>query len=418
MSLRRVDKLPLYVFSQIDQWCAQARGRGVDVVDFGIGSPDMPAPAAAIERLVEQARDPGTHGYPTSAGLQELRLALAAWYERRYGVTLDAATQTLVTWGASDALAHLPWVLLGPGDTALVPEPCYPIHRYAVQFSGARTVPVRMWADESDGPVDDLGPAPLDFDLVAEVERSWRSAETKPRVILLSFPQNPTTRCVELADLARLVAFARRHDLAIIHDFAYGDVAFDGYRPPSILEVRGAADVAVELVSLSKSHNMAGWRLGFVAGNADIVHGLARLKSYLDYGVSKAVQMMGMCALEECDETPARMAALYEQRRDLLCNGLRDCGWPVSRPRGTMFVWARIPPAFRPLGSLAFARHLVDVGGVAVSPGIGFTAGPEEGRGTWADGHVRLALVQPEERIERALEGVARALCTRPVDQA
>lgn len=404
VNLRRVNELPLYVFSLIDELTAQARARGADVIDLGIGSPDVATPEVLVERLVTESRESRNHGYPTSAGLPAVREALAVWYERRHGVVLDAATQTLVTWGASEALAHLPWVLLEPGDTALVPEPCYPIHRYAVQFSGARALPVSMGRGHEDIP----------FDVAAELERAWDAAAIKPRVLLVSFPHNPTTRCAELADFERLVAFARRREVVIVHDFAYADIVFDGYRPPSILQVPGAADVAVELVSFSKSHNMAGWRLGFVAGNAEVVAGLARLKSYLDYGVSKPVQLMGLTALEECDDVPPRMAELYQRRRDVLCDGLAACGWPVERPRGTMFVWARIPPAFRALGSLAFAEHLIEQAHVAVSPGVGFTAGPDAGRGTWADEHVRLALVQPEERIGRALEGIARALDREP----
>jgi alanine-synthesizing transaminase len=247
-------------------------------------------------------------------------------------------------------------------------------------------------------------------DVAAEVERAWSAAVVKPRMLLISFPHNPTTRCVQLTDLEAIVAFAQHRGLAVVHDFAYADIAFDGYRPPSILQVAGAADVAVELVSLSKSHNMAGWRLGFVAGNSELIGGLARLKSYLDYGVTKPVQLMGATALEECDEEPARIARLYERRRDVLCDGLAALGWPVARPSGTMFVWARMPVAFRALGSLAFARHLIEEGGVASSPGVGFTAGPVAGRGAWADEHVRFALVQSEACIERALEGIARAL--------
>jgi alanine-synthesizing transaminase len=395
MDLRRVGGLPPYIFSHIDELKARARAQGREVIDFGIGSHDSATPDAAVERLCAEARYPRNHGYPTSAGLPELREALAGWYQRRFAVKLEAARQTIVTWGASEALAHLPWVLVGPGDTALVPEPCYPIHRYALQFSGARTLPLRM----EDG-----------VDLISEVDRCWEDAAVKPRVILVSFPHNPTTRCVELADLERLVAFARRHDIVVLHDFAYADIAFDGYRPPSILQVPGAESVAVELVSMSKGHNMGGWRLGFVAGNADVIAGLARLKSYLDYGVSKPIQLMGLEALEGCDDVPARMAQLYARRRDLLCEGLDACGWPVARPKGTMFVWARIPAAYRAGGSLAFAERLIETAGVAVSPGIGFTAGLEAGRGTWADEHVRFALVQPDELISRALERVARAL--------
>lgn len=371
------------------------------MVDFGIGSPDTGTPPALLNRLLTEAREPSNHGYPTSAGLPALREALAAWYLRRFAVHLDAGTQTLATWGASDALAHLPWVLLGPGDAALVPEPCYPIHRYAVQFAGAQALPVPMGGPEA-------GDEP--FNLAAAVEQAWRGARTKPRVLLLSFPHNPTTRCVELHELEPVVAFARRTGLFIVYDLAYVDLAFNGHHPPSILQIPGASEIAVELTSLSKSFNMAGWRLGFVAGNAEVVAGLARLKSYLDYGVSKAVQFMGLEALEGPDDAPRQLCELYRERRDALCDRLTACGWPVARPRGTMFVWARIPPAFQAMGSLAFAEHLVREAHVAVSPGVGFTAGLEVGRGTWADQHVRFALVQPRERVERALGGIAHAL--------
>jgi alanine-synthesizing transaminase len=418
VDLRRVDHLPQYVFSRIDELKAQVATRGVDVIDFGIGSPDVPTPEAAIERLAREAREPCNHGYPTSPGMVELREALAAWYERRYGVSLDPATQTLVTWGASEALSHLPWVLLGPGDTAMVPEPCYPIHRFAVRFSGAETVPVRMWADAGTSPGADGSDLADGFDLAAELERAWHKAAVKPRVALLSFPHNPTSRCVALADLERLIAFARARDMVVVHDFAYADIVFDGYRAPSILQVPGAGAVAVELVSLSKSHNMAGWRLGLVAGNAEVVAGLARLKSYLDYGVSRAVQLMGVTALDECAGVPPRMAAAYEARRDVLCDGLTARGWPVAKPRGTMFVWARVPPAFRALGSLAFAELLLREAGVAVSPGVGFTAGPHEGRGSWADEHVRFALVQPEDRMTEALHRIAAVLRSAPGPRA
>jgi len=400
VDLRRVDHLPQYVFSRIDELKAEVAARGVDVIDFGIGSPDVPTPEAVIERLAREAREPRNHGYPTSPGMPEVREALAAWYERRYNVALDPRSQTLVTWGASEALSHLPWVLLGPGDAAMVPEPCYPIHRFAVRFSGAEAVPVHMWTGAGDG----------GFDLMAELECGWNAAAVKPRVVLLSFPHNPTTRCVEFGDLERLVTFARARDLVVVHDFAYADIVYDGYRAPSILQVPGAAGVAVELVSLSKSHNMAGWRLGFVAGNAEVVAGLARLKSYLDYGVTTAVQLMAQTALDECGGVPTRMAITYQERRDLLCDGLAAAGWPVAKPRGTMFVWALIPPAFRAMGSLAFAQLLLREGGVAVSPGVGFTDGPHEGRGSWADEHVRFALVQPEDRLATALDRIARVL--------
>ncbi len=428
IELRRVTDLPTYVFDVVDRWKAEAVAEDRDIIDFGIGSHDLGTPEPAIERLVAEARDPARHGYPSSAGLPELRHELARWYAGRYAVTIDPETQALVTWGASEALSHLPWVLLGPGDTALVPGPCYPIHSYAILFSGARPMPVPMLApaarpddtaggeagvvEESAGghaeagsiAADDPEATPEDHDeaLFERFVAAHAAARPRPRVALLSFPHNPTTRCVEVGFFERLVDFARETDLVIVHDFAYADIAFDGYRPPSILQVAGADEVAVELVSLSKSHNMAGWRLGMVAGRQEIVAALRRLKSYLDYGVTTPVQLMALTALRECTDTPPRMAATYQRRRDALCAGLRDIGWPVPYPRGTMFVWAPLPAAQRAMGSLAFARHLFDAAGIAVSPGIGF--GPE------GEGHVRFALVQPEARIREALVRLAPAL--------
>lgn len=417
MELRRVSDLPAYVFDLVDNWKAEAAAQGQDIIDFGIGSHDRGTPAPVVDRLVTEAHDPRGHGYPTSAGLPQLRAELARWYERRYSVVLDPATQTLVTWGASEALTHLPWVLLGPGDTAVVPGPCYPIHRYAVLFSGATPVPVAMW-DEHDeqnaaagaqppaviatAPAVTLGEAPADAALWRRIVTACEATRPHPRVILLSFPHNPTTRCVGPSLFAELVAYAKRTDTVLVHDFAYADIAFDGYEPPSILQTPGATDVAVEIVSLSKSHNMAGWRLGFVAGAAHVVAGLQRLKSYLDYGVTTPVQLMGLTALRECPQVPSQMATVYQARRDMLCAGLHSMGWEVTPPRGTMFVWAPLPQGSRQAGSLAFARWLLDEAGVAVSPGVGF--GPE------GEGFVRFALVQPEDRIERALQRMGRAL--------
>ena len=405
MDLRRVENLPDFVFDIVDRWKAEAAARGEAVVDFGIGSPDVGTAGPVVDRLVQAARDPSQHGYPTSPGLPQLRAALAAWYERRYGVVIDPGTQALVTWGASEALTHLPWVLLGPGDTALVPAPCYPIHYYAVLFSGATPIPVPMVtpADEVRGGE----PAGADEVLFARLEAIFAATRPRPRVVLLSFPHNPTTRCVEIALLERVVHFARRHDVTVVHDFAYADIAFDGFRPPSILQVPGADTVAVELVSLSKSHDMAGWRLGFVAGSQKVVAGLRRLKSYLDYGVTLPMQEMALVALApQSDAVSAGVAERYRARRDLLCDGLSAAGWPIARPRGSMFVWARMPQAFRSQGSLAFAEYLLRTAHVAVSPGIGF--------GELGEEHVRFALVQPEERIRKAVADIAAALQSAP----
>jgi alanine-synthesizing transaminase len=405
MDLRRVDNLPDFVFDIVDRWKAEAAARGEAVVDFGIGSPDVCTAGPVVDCLVRAARDPHQHGYPSSPGLPQLRASLAAWYQRRYGVVIDPESQALVTWGASEALAHLPWVLLGPGDTALVPAPCYPIHYYAVLFSGAAPVPVPMGMSTDEAGAGQ--PADTDEGLFARLEAVFAATRPQPRVVLLSFPHNPTTRCVELPFMERVVHFARRHDVTVVHDFAYGDIAFDGFRPPSILQVPGSDTVCVELVSLSKSHDMAGWRLGFVAGSQKLVAGLRRLKSYLDYGVTLPMQEMALAALApESDAVPVGVAERYRARRDILCDGLSAAGWPIARPRGSMFVWARMPQAFRSQGSLAFAEYLLRTAHVAVSPGIGF--------GELGEEHVRFALVQPEDRIRKALTDIEAALQVSP----
>jgi len=433
MELRRVGSVPTYVFEQLDAWKAEATADGADVIDLGIGSHDLPTPRPALARLAAAAAQPREHGYPTSAGLPELRAAVAGWYRAEHGVELDPDGEVAVTWGASEALAHLPWVLLQPGDTAVIPEPCYPIHRYSVLFSGARAVglPLLETADAGERPpADDAGPAAIpdhrhgaarhaDDALFERLVAACERARPRPRVVLVSFPHNPTTRCVDSGCFARLVDYARRRDLRVIHDFAYAEIGFDGYRPPSILAAPGAADVAVEVVSLSKSHNMAGWRVGFVAGNAEIVGGLRRLKSYLDYGVTLPVQRMAQAALTECTNVPARMAGVYQARRDALCDGLAAAGWDVPPPRGTMFVWARLPKPRRADGSLLFAERLLREAHVAVSPGVGFT-GPsslsdgrgdaEDATGSKADEFVRFALVQPEDRLREACRRIGRVL--------
>jgi alanine-synthesizing transaminase len=397
MDLRRVDDLPHYVFDRIAEWRCEAARRGREIVDLGIGSPDLAAPPPVVERACAAWRERESHGYPSPPGEPELRRALADWYADRHGVTLDPETQTLVTWGASEALSHLPWVLAGPGDAVLVPAPCYPIHHFAVLFSGATPVPLPVGTGD---------------DPVAGVEAALETGAVRPRAVLLNFPHNPTTRCVEPADFARLVQLARRHDLVLVNDFAYADIAFDGYRPPSLLAAPGATGVSVELVSLSKSHNMAGFRIGFVAGDAAVIAGLRRLKSYLDYGVSRPTQLAALTALTQLEDFPARMAAEYAARRDRLCDGLTAAGWPVARPLATMFVWAPVPEPFRsptagdPSPSLAFAKHLFDHAGVAVSPGIGF--------GPAGEGFVRFALVRDVDGIDAAVAAIGRALNVSP----
>ncbi|MCU0259180.1 MAG: aminotransferase class I/II-fold pyridoxal phosphate-dependent enzyme, partial [Solirubrobacteraceae bacterium] len=316
------------------------------------------------------------------------RLALSEWYQRRFGVEIDPEREALVTIGAKEGLAHLMWVLVRSGDTALVPEPTYPIHQFSAVFAGAEVNSVHLTPDTAD----------FFADLQEAYDRTW----PRPRVILVSFPHNPTGHCVDLDFFVRLVAFARENAVFVVHDFAYAEIAFDGYKPPSIFEVPGAKDVAVEFVSLSKSHSMAGWRLGFAAGNAEVIGGLQRLKSYLDYGVFQPIQIAAIIALNECDDVPPRIAGIYQRRRDVLCDGLARVGWPIERPRATMFVWAPIPERYRQLGSLEFSKLLLRRAKVAVSPGVGF--------GRSGDGFVRFALVENDERIRQAVQGIKRVM--------
>ena len=387
MELRRIDRLPPYVFSVVNEMKAEARQRGEDVIDLGMGNPDLPTPAPIVEKLQEAVANSRNHRYSASRGIAKLRLALSSWYARRFAVELDPESEVVVTIGAKEGLSHLAWVLLRSGDTALVPEPSYPIHSASCILTGAEVVSVPL------GPNGDFFP---------ELRKAFAHAWPRPRVILVCFPHNPTGHSVEIGFFERLVRFAHDNGVFIIHDFAYADIVFDGYRAPSILQVPGGKDVAVEFVSLSKSHSMAGWRLGFCAGNAAVIGGLTRLKSYLDYGVFQPIQIAGIVALNECDHVPPQVAAVYWRRRDVLCDGLLRAGWPVDRPRGTMFVWAAIPQRFAALGSLEFSKLLLAEGKVAVSPGIGF--GPS------GDGFVRFALVENEERIRQAIRGIRRVL--------
>ena len=392
MELRRIDRLPPYVFGVVNDLKMEARRRGDDVIDLGMGNPDLATPRLVVEKLREAVANPKNHRYSTSRGIGKLRLALADWYERRLGVRLDPETEVVATIGAKEGIAHLSWALLRSGDTALVPEPSYPIHAYCAILSGAEVTSVPLSGE------GDFFPA-----LHEAFHHTW----PKPRVIIVSFPHNPTGHCVELPFFERLVGFAQEHEIVIVHDFAYADIVFDGYRAPSILQVPGAKEVAVEFVSLSKAYSMAGWRIGFAAGNPEVLHGLARLKSYLDYGVFQPVQIAAIIALNECDEVPPAVAEIYGRRRDLLCDGLTRAGWEVPRPRGTMFVWAPTPEPFAALGSLEFSKLLLKEGQVAVSPGIGF--GPS------GDGFVRFALVENEERIRQAVRGVRSVLENAPL---
>jgi len=396
MEFRRVNGLPPYVFATIDQLKAQARREGRDVIDLGFGNPDLPSPTVAVDKLAEAVRNPRNHRYSASRGIPKIRMAVSDLYLRKFEVELDPDTEVVTTIGAKEGLSHLMWVLLGPGDTALVPSPSYPIHLYAPLFAGADVRHVRL---EALGDATDRLPGEHFFDNLVE---AWESTWPKPRVVILSFPHNPTTECVDLAWMAGMVDFARQHDVVLVHDFAYADIAFDGYQPPSILQVPGAREVAVELYTMTKSFSMAGWRVGFLVGNDEIVQALTRLKSYLDYGTFQPIQIAAIVAMNEAPDYPKVVNETYQGRRDALCDGLRRIGWPVNPPRGTMFVWAPIPEPYRDMGSLEFATFLVQEGDVAPSPGVGFGPG--------GDGHVRFALIENEKRISQGVRSLRRAL--------
>ncbi|MGP8059022.1 MAG: aminotransferase class I/II-fold pyridoxal phosphate-dependent enzyme [Acidimicrobiales bacterium] len=406
MEFRRINGLPPYVLSTINELKLEVRRAGKDVIDFGFGNPDLPSPDVAVEKLAEAVRNPRNHRYSASKGIPKLRRAVSDLYLRKFGVELDPDNEVVTTIGAKEGLSHLMWVLVGPGDTALVPSPSYPIHIYAPLFAGADVRHVRLEgpvAGQSgpgaEGAEGAPSPGAAFFDsLMENFEDTW----PKPRVIILSFPHNPTTACVDLAFMERLVAFAREHDVVLVHDFAYADISFDGYTPPSILEVDGAKDVAVELYTMTKSFSMAGWRVGFLVGNAEIVQALTKLKSYLDYGTFQPIQIAAIVAMNEAPDYPKEINEIYHSRRDALCDGLNRIGWDVVPPKGTMFVWAPIPEPYREMGSLEFSKLLVREAEVATSPGVGFGPG--------GDGHVRFALIENEQRTGQAVRNLRRAL--------
>ncbi len=387
MEFRRIEDLPPYVFGAVNERKLAARRAGEDIIDLGFGNPDIPTSGPVVEKLVEAAQNPRNHRYSVSRGLPNLRKAAAERYRRRFGVEVDPETEVIATIGAKEGLSHLMWVLLQPGDVAVVPEPSYPIHVYAPVLAGAE---VRR------------APVAPDDQYFESLERIFNDAWPRPRLIILSFPHNPTTICVDLAFFERLVRFAREKETFLVHDFAYADVSFDGYVPPSILQVPGAKEVAVELYTLTKGHSMAGWRMGFLIGNASVVAALGKLKSYLDYGTFQPIQIASIIALNEGDGYVDEVRDVYQGRRDVLIDGLNRNGWKVERPTGTMFVWAPIPDPYVEQGSMQFTMNLLDRAKVAVSPGVGF--GPS------GDAHVRFALVENEHRIAQALRGIRKAL--------
>ena len=379
----RIKRLHPYVFAIVNDLKTKARARGEDVIDLGMGNPDLGTPKHIVAKLIEAAQNPKNHRYSASRGITRLRVAITKWYRERYGVELDPESEAIATIGAKEGLAHLTLAVLQPGDGALVPNPTYPIHSYSVVIS--------------DG---DLRSVPLtpDGDFFARLQETARLAWPKAKLLILSFPHNPTTMCVDRAFFEKVVAFAKEHRLMVVHDFAYADLTFDGYRAPSFLEVPGAKDVGVELFSLTKSYNMAGWRLAFCCGNPKMVNALARIKSYLDYGVFQPIQIAGIIALEGDQSVVGQINEVYRKRRDTLVDGLNKMGWSVAKPKGTMFVWAPVPEPFRALGSLEFSKLLIQEAKVAVSPGIDF--------GEYGEGYVRFALVENEQRIRQALRGL------------
>ncbi len=387
MDLPRMKRLPPYLFASVDQMKLEARRAGEDIIDLGMGNPDHGSPPHVVQKLVEAATKPQNHRYSSSRGLYKLRLAISDWYRRRFGVEIDPESEAVVTIGSKEGLAHLVLALLGPGDVALCPSPSYPIHHYSIVIANA-----------------DLHVVPLqpgnDFfrSLQNAVDQCW----PKPKLLLISFPHNPTTTVVDLGFFRKVVDFARECNLFVIHDFAYADLCFDGYLPPSFLQVPGAKEVGVELFSLSKSYDMPGWRVGFACGNREALSVLARLKSYMDYGIFQPIQIAAIHALNGPQGYVEEVRARYRRRRDVLIEGLARAGWSIPKPKGTMFVWAQIPEPFQPMGSIEFTKFLLTEAKVAVSPGVGF--------GPYGEGWVRFALIENEHRIRQAVRGIRRAL--------
>ncbi|MFK7967060.1 MAG: alanine transaminase [Burkholderiaceae bacterium] len=379
----RIKRLPPYVFNITGELKMAARRAGEDIIDMSMGNPDGPTPTHIVEKMVEVAGRDNTHGYSVSRGIPRLRKAIADWYERRYDVSLDPDREAIVTIGSKEGLAHLMLATLDQGDTVLVPNPSYPIHIYGAVIAGADIRSVRMTPD---------------VDFFEELQRAIRESIPKPKMMILAFPGNPTAQCVELPFFERVVALARQHDILVVHDLAYADIVFDDYAAPSIMQVPGARDVAVEFFTMSKSYNMAGWRIGFMVGNERLVAALARIKSYLDYGMYTPIQVAAIAALEGPQDCVETVRQNYQARRDVLVKGLHDAGWPVSNPRASMYIWARIPDAYLEMGSLEFAKKLLLEAKVAVSPGIGF--------GDYGDDHVRFALIENEQRTRQAVRGI------------
>jgi alanine-synthesizing transaminase len=395
MEFSRITRLPPYLFATLDKMKLEARRAGEDIIDFGMGNPDHASPPHVVEKLIEAVGKPQNHRYSTSRGIYKLRLAICNWYKRRFGVDLDPEAEAVVTIGSKEGLSHLALAMLGPGDVAICPSPSYPIHHYAIVIANAdlRVVPLRSGED-----------------FFVALQETVRQCWPRPKLLLLSFPHNPTTAVVESEFFHRVVDFARDHSLFVVHDFAYADLAFDGYQPPSFLQVPGAKEVGVEFFTLSKSYDMPGWRVGFACGNAEALGALARLKSYFDYGIFQPIQIAAIHALNGPQTYVEEVRQRYRKRRDVLIDGLARAGWHIPKPKGTMFVWAEIPEPFRQLGSMEFAKLLLTEAKVAVSPGVGF--------GPYGEGFVRFALIENEHRTRQAVRGIRRVLSGTPAAEA
>jgi alanine-synthesizing transaminase len=379
----RIKRLPPYVFNITNELKMAARRRGEDIIDLSMGNPDGPTPQHIVDKLVEASHRPDTHGYSVSKGIPRLRRAICDWYKRRYGVDLDMDKEAIVTIGSKEGLAHLMLATLERGDTVLVPNPSYPIHIYGAIIAGADIRSVRMTPG---------------VDFIAEVERAIGELFPKPKMLILGFPSNPTAMCVDLEFFERIIALAKQHDILVVHDLAYADITFDGWKAPSIMQVPGARDVAVEFFTMSKSYNMAGWRIGFMVGNAELVNALARIKSYHDYGSFTPIQVASIVALDGPQECVEEIRQTYQKRRDVMVKGLHDIGWMVENPKASMYIWAKIPDYYAKMGSIEFTKRLMEEAKIAVSPGIGF--------GEYGDDHVRIALIENEHRLRQALRGI------------
>ena len=383
----RIKRLPPYVFAIVNQLKMEARRKGEDIIDLGMGNPDLPTPKHIVDKLCEAAKNPKNHRYSASKGITQLRVAITEWYKRRFDVNLDPETEVVITIGAKEGLSHLAYATLGPGDVVMTPTPAYPIHPYSAILAGAEVRYI---------------PTGKGFDFFEEMEKAYKSSWPKPKLLIINFPHNPTTECIELPFFERIVDFAKENGIMVVHDFAYADLCFDGYAAPSFLQAAGAKDVGVEFFSLTKSYSMAGWRVGFCCGNKEMVGALTKIKSYLDYGMFQPIQIASIIALRGPQDCVGEIRETYESRRDALITGLHKAGWNIEPPKATMFVWAEIPEPFKKMGSLEFSKFLIREACVAVSPGIGF--------GDGGDAFARFALVENEHRIKQAAKGIKKAL--------